>query len=73
MHPRIKDIVNLILLITYCIICLLRNIHIVLIALTSKAGYTLDEVLLRRKKCLKHLTRVGAVIFKELSLGNPFI
>jgi hypothetical protein len=73
MHPRIEDIVDLILLITCHIIRLFRNICIVLVASTSKTRCASNEVLLRREKCLKHLTRVGAAIFKELGSGNAFI
>lgn len=73
MHPRIKDILNLILLIIYYIICLFRDICIVLIMLTLKTSYALIKVLLCYKECLKHLAWVGAAVFNKLGLGNTFI
>jgi hypothetical protein len=73
MHPRIEDIVDLVLLVTCRIICLFGNICVVLVAQTSKNTCALNEVLLRREKCLKHLTWVGAAIFEELGSGNPFV
>lgn len=73
MHPRVKDIVDLILLVTWRIICLFRNICVVLVALTLKTSCALNKVFLHCKKCLKYLMQVGAAIFKELSSGNSFI